>query len=89
MSNNLDPDQARQKVWTQIRHDDSSGLIWVQTGCQGYQQTALVDKHINGLEVKVERKNVIIKTIFTSIALFFISMHVTLRKIESYITKQN
>ena len=36
MLNNLDPDQARQ----------SSGLIWVQTVCQGYQQTTLVDKEL-------------------------------------------
>ena len=35
MSNSLDPDQARRIV---------SGLIWVQTVCQGYQQTTLVDK---------------------------------------------
>ena len=33
-----------QTVWTLIRPDDSSGLIWVQTVCQGYQQTTLVDK---------------------------------------------
>ena len=32
MSNNLDPDQA----W----------LIWVQTVCQGYQHTTLVDKEL-------------------------------------------
>ena len=31
-----------QTVLTLIRPDDSSGLIWVQTVCQGYQQTALV-----------------------------------------------
>ena len=32
-----------QTVWTLIRPDKSSGLIWVQTVCQGYQQTTLVD----------------------------------------------
>ena len=36
-----------QTVWTLIRPDDSSGLIWVQTVCQGYQQTTLVDKELN------------------------------------------
>ena len=35
MSNSLDLDQA-----------DSSGLILVQTVCQGYQQTTLVDKEL-------------------------------------------
>ena len=33
-------------VWTLITPDDSSGLIWVQTVCQGYQQTTLVDKEL-------------------------------------------
>ena len=33
MSNSLDPIQARR--------------IWVQTVCQGYQQTTLVDKELN------------------------------------------
>ena len=36
-----------QSVWTLIRPDDSSGLIWVQTVCQSYQQTTLVDKVLN------------------------------------------
>ena len=31
-----------QTIWTLIRLDDMSGLIWVQTICQGYKQTALV-----------------------------------------------
>ena len=35
-----------QTVWTLIRPDDSSGLIWVQTVCQGYQQPTLVDKEL-------------------------------------------
>ena len=35
-----------QTVWTLIRPDDSSGLIWVQTVWQGYQQTTLVDKEL-------------------------------------------
>ena len=39
MSNRLDPDQARP----------SPGLIWVQTVCQDYPQTTLVNK-----ELKVE-----------------------------------
>ena len=40
-----------QTVWMLIRPDDllSSGLIWVQTVCQGYQQTTLVDKEFNKL----------------------------------------
>ena len=40
-----------QTVWTQIRPDDSSGLIWVQTVCQDYQQTTLVDKDLSVLQV--------------------------------------
>ena len=35
-----------QTVWTLTRPDDSSGLVWVQTVCQGYQQTTLVDKEL-------------------------------------------
>ena len=35
-----------QTVWTLIRPDYLSGLIWVQTGCLGYQQTTLVDKEL-------------------------------------------
>ena len=35
-----------QTVWTLIRPDESSGLIWVHTVCQGYQQTTLIDKRI-------------------------------------------
>ena len=38
-----------QTVWTLIRPDDSSGLIWVQTVCQGYQQTTLVDKELKSM----------------------------------------
>ena len=33
-----------QTVWIQIRPDILSGLIWVQTVCQGYQQMTLVGK---------------------------------------------
>ena len=33
-----------QTVWNQIRPDVLSGLIWVQTVCEGYQQTTLVGK---------------------------------------------
>ena len=29
-----------QTVWFEIRPDILSGLIWVQTVCKGYQQTA-------------------------------------------------
>ena len=36
-----------QTFWTLIRPDDLLGLIWVQTVCQGYQQTTLVDKEFN------------------------------------------
>ena len=35
-----------QTVWTLIRPDISLGLIWVQTVCQGYQQTTQVDKEL-------------------------------------------
>ena len=31
-----------QTVWVQIRIDDLSGLIWVQSVCKGYQQTTEV-----------------------------------------------
>ena len=41
-----------QSVWIQIRPDILSGLIWVQTDCKRYQQTALVDKE---LRVRTER----------------------------------
>ena len=30
-----------QTVWTQIRPNKMSGLIWVQTVCKGHQQTTL------------------------------------------------
>ena len=49
MSNSLDADQV----------DDLSGLIWVQTVCQDYQQTTLVDK---GLTVH----NVLANVLFVS-----------------------
>ena len=29
-----------------IRPDDALDLVWVQTVCQGYQQTALIDKEL-------------------------------------------
>ena len=35
-----------QTVWTLIRPDGTSGLILVQTVCQCYQQTKMVDKEI-------------------------------------------
>ena len=35
-----------QTVWTLIRPDVLSDLIWVQIVCQGYQQTTLVDKEL-------------------------------------------
>ena len=35
-----------QTDWIQIRPDVLSGLIWVQTVCNGYQQAALVDKEL-------------------------------------------
>ena len=35
-----------QTVWTLIRPDYLSGLIWVETVCQGYQQTTLEDKEL-------------------------------------------
>ena len=35
-----------QTVWTLIRPDDLWGLIWIQTVCQDYQQTTLVDKEL-------------------------------------------
>ena len=35
-----------QTVLIQIRPDKTSGLIWVQTVCKGYQQTTLADKNL-------------------------------------------
>ena len=32
--------------WIQIRPDVSSGLIWVQSVCKGYEQTTLVDNEL-------------------------------------------
>ena len=54
MSDSLDPDQAEQNfskivsgilpgcqtIWIQIRRDILSGLIWIQTVCNGYLQTS-------------------------------------------------
>ena len=36
-----------QTVWTQIRTDVLSVLIWVQIVCKGYQQTTLIGKELN------------------------------------------
>ena len=36
-----------QTVWTLIRPDDSSGLILVQTVCQGNQQKTCVDTELS------------------------------------------
>ena len=41
-----------QTVWTLIRPDNLSGLIWVQFVCQGYQQTTLVDTEITIAQCK-------------------------------------
>ena len=43
-----------QTVWTLIRSDDSSGLIWVQTVCQGYQQGTLVNKELRKNKVYIQ-----------------------------------
>ena len=40
-----------QTVWVQIRPDKTSGLIWVQTVCKGYQHTTKVGKELNGLKI--------------------------------------
>ena len=40
-----------QTVWIQIRSDNLSGLIWVQTVCKGYQQMTKVvtsGERVNG-----------------------------------------
>ena len=36
-----------QTVWTLIRPNELSGLIWVQIVCQDYQQKTLVDKELS------------------------------------------
>ena len=35
-----------QTDWIQIRPDILSGLIWIQSGCKGYEQTTLVGKEL-------------------------------------------
>ena len=35
-----------QRVSIQIRPDNLSGLVWIQTVCKGYQQTSPVDKEL-------------------------------------------
>ena len=42
-----------QTVWVQIRPDNLSGLIWVQTVCKGFQRTTLVDKYICVVKVGI------------------------------------
>ena len=37
-----------ETFWIQIRPDNLSGLIWVQTVCKGYHQTAIVGKELMG-----------------------------------------
>ena len=46
VANSLDPDQARQYVGPDLDPNclQNVGLIWIQTVCQSYQQTALVGK---------------------------------------------
>ena len=41
-----------QTVWTQIRPNVFSGLIWVQTVCKGYQQTTKSPLAIKKLKTK-------------------------------------
>ena len=38
-----------QTIWIQVKPDNLSGLIWVQTVCKGYQQMTLIgkDTHAN------------------------------------------
>ena len=37
-----------QTDWIQIRPDILSGLIWVHSVCNGYDQTTVVDKELKG-----------------------------------------
>ena len=46
-----------QTVWTLIRPDNSSGLIWVQTVGQGYQQTTLLDKELKMAKQMEQQKD--------------------------------
>ena len=46
-----------QTVWIQIRPDITSGLIWVQTVCKGYQQTTLVGNELMGIIWAPPREN--------------------------------
>ena len=63
-----------QTVWIQIRHDILSGLIWIQTICKCYQQTALAGEEIS----KLPREYVgILKRIHNDyIALILRSLHI-------------
>ena len=47
-----------QTVWTRIRPDDLSGLIWVQTVCEGYQQKSLVDKELKTREYVLDNSGI-------------------------------
>ena len=38
-----------QTVWIQTRPDISSGLVWVQTDCKGYQQMTLAGNEFKAL----------------------------------------
>ena len=64
--------QKYHQIVKQFRPDrPSSGLIWVQTVCRGYQQTTLVDKEFNDIctKITIERPAVM----FTNVSYFGIS----------------
>ena len=46
-----------QTVWIQIRPDILSGLIWVQTICTVYQQTALTGEELRNIKYVVNFYN--------------------------------
>ena len=64
VSNSLDP---------QIRPNISSGLIWVQTVCKSYQQTALVGEEL--LRVKPDVSLLLLWNLFVHKFILFLAMN--------------
>ena len=69
-----------QTVWIQIRPNILTGLIWVQTVCNGYQQTTKVDPRAR-LGVKEVNTKLLVDTTFwlkplLNITMFHTSPHI-------------
>ena len=50
-----------QTLWIKIRPDKMSGLIWIQTACNGYQQTTKEDKELMCAKSKCSGKAYILR----------------------------